>query len=382
MDIHAILHQEPNPLHLGGPSGPIILSTRVRLARNLSDIPFPARATAQQKQQILSLCQKGLDHLEQTSKISFVNIDELSVLERQVLVERHLISPEFANSEGPRGLMMNKNQTVCIMVNEEDHLRIQVLAHGLQLKKAWKQADALDTLLEAHMPYAFHPQWGYLTACPTNLGTAMRASVMMHLPALVMTHEMEAIVRAVNQLGLAVRGLFGEGSDASGSIFQISNQQTLGEDELSILYRLKGVIQTIIDKENQARQKLLTQNSNNLFDRIGRAFGILRYSHQITSIDALNLLSLLRLAIDLGIIADEHRVCIDRLLIQVQPGHLQLGTHSSTLPDQRDTLRATTLRSALSPIHKLDFDALYPPASTPEGQKSQDKPQQEPQQKP
>jgi protein arginine kinase len=275
-----------------------------------------------------------------------MRIEELDEQQRQLLVERHLISRELSGSHSGAGAIINRDQSVSVMVNEEDHLRIQVLRTGFNLKRAWSAIDALDSALEQSLDYAYSPQLGYLTACPTNLGTGMRASAMMHLPALVIAGQMEKVVRAVNQLGMVVRGLFGEGSDASGSIFQISNQTTLGETEPVIVKRLQNVLKSIVEHELNARDRLLEDDPTKLPDKIGRAFGILKHSHLISSSEAMNLLSLIRLGVDLGYFDESHRVAVDRLFIEAQPGHIQ---HRAGVPelnsDDRDRLRASQLRS-------------------------------------
>jgi len=242
-----------------------------------------------------------------------------------------------------------------VMINEEDHLRIQVLRSGFQLRKAWNAIDEFDSGLEDCLDYAFSSSIGYLTACPTNLGTALRGSAMMHLPALVIAGQMEKVVRAVNQLGMVVRGLFGEGSDASGSIFQISNQTTLGESEEAIIRRLQTVLQSIIEHELNARQKLLEADAPKLFDKMGRAYGILQNSHMLSSNEAMNLLSLLRLGIDLGVFTDGYRPMIDRLFIEAQPGHLQYLQKGELDPTRRDLLRAERLRSEFANLARPDF---------------------------
>jgi protein arginine kinase len=241
------------------------------------------------------------------------------------------------------------------MVNEEDHLRIQVLRAGFQFRKVWNTINALDSDLEEHLDFAFSNRFGYLSACPTNLGTGIRASAMMHLPALVISGQMEKVVRAVNQLGMAVRGLFGEGSDASGSIFQISNQTTLGESEEDIIKHLQGVLNTIIEQELNAREKLLEADPHKLFDKIGRAFGILQNGHLLNSGEAMNLLSLIRLGIDLGVFADTQRALVDRLFIECQPGHVQHAAKGAFDPAQRDILRASRLRSEFAKLPAPDF---------------------------
>ncbi len=335
---------------------PVVLMTRIRLARNLAGRSFPGWAAREERAEILAACRDALVATMPFKRSLNVNIDELGPLERQILVERHLISRELSGSKGGGGVVINKDQTLSIMINEEDHLRLQVLRAGFQLKKAWNAINELDSALEESLDYAFSPSFGYLTACPTNLGTGMRASAMMHLPALVIAGQMEKVVRAVNQLGMVVRGLFGEGSDASGSIFQISNQTTLGEAEEAILKRLQSVLQSIVEHELNARARLLEADGAKLFDKIGRAFGILQNSHLLSSGEAMNLLSLLRLGIDLGLMPDGARTTIDRLFIEAQPGHVQHAAGRAEVESaERDMLRAARLRSEFAGLAAPNF---------------------------
>ena len=333
----------------------IVLMTRIRLARNLAGKPFPGWAREAQRAEVFAACQEALLATAPMKRGAHASVAELTELEKQMLVERHLISRELSGSSAGSGVVINKDQTVSVMINEEDHLRIQVLRSGFQLKKAWNFINALDSELEARLDYAFSPRLGYLTACPTNLGTGMRASAMMHLPALVIAGQMEKIVRAVNQLGMVVRGLFGEGSDASGSIFQISNQTTLGESEEAIIKRLGSVLESIIEHELNARAKLLETDATKLFDKIGRAYGILQNCHQLTSTEAMNLLSLLRLGIDLGVFPEDGRAVIDRLFIEAQPGHIQRSAQHDLESNQRDILRAERLRGEFAQFTKPNF---------------------------
>jgi protein arginine kinase len=323
----------------------VVLMTRIRLARNLAHLPFPGWAKDGQDQEVLGTCLQAVASLPQMKRGLAVGVDDLSELEKQILVERHLISRELSRSKNAAGLVISKDQSCVVMINEEDHLRIQVLRSGFSFKKVWSTINSLDSDLEEHLDYAFSPRLGYLTACPTNLGTAIRASTMMHLPALVISAQMEKVVRAVNQLGMAVRGLFGEGSDASGSIFQISNQTTLGESEEEIIKRLGSVLNSIVEHELNARAKLMEADARKLFDKIGRAYGILQNSHLLSSSEAMNLLSLLRLGADLGVFPEANRALIDRLLIEAQPGHLQRAQKGEFEPTQRDLLRAQCLRA-------------------------------------
>ncbi|HVS54270.1 MAG TPA: protein arginine kinase [Opitutaceae bacterium] len=334
----------------------IVLMTRVRLARNVAGHAFPGWAKSAQREQILEVCRGAVTATPQMKRCFNLTVAELSELEKQILVERHLISRELSGAKGGAGVVISKDQAFSVMMNEEDHLRIQVLRSGFQLKKAWNAINDFDTALEDHLDFAFSPTLGYLTACPTNLGTGMRASAMMHLPALVISNQMEKVVRAVNQLGMVVRGLFGEGSDASGSIFQISNQTTLGESEDDIIKRLTSVLQSIVEHELNAREKLLEADSGKLLDKVGRAFGILQNSHVLSSSEAMNLLSLIRLGIDLGVFPDGQRSIVDRLFIEAQPGHLQHAQKGEFEPGQRDVLRAARLRSEFANFARPDFN--------------------------
>ncbi len=333
----------------------IVLMTRIRLARNLAGNPFPGWAREGQRGVVFETCREALAATPQMKRGLNVAIDELSDLEKQILVERHLISRELSGAKSAAGVVISRDQTLSVMINEEDHLRIQVLRAGFQLKKTWNAINDLDSALENVLDYAFSPSLGYLTACPTNLGTGMRASAMMHLPALVISNQMEKVVRAVNQLGMVVRGLFGEGSDASGSIFQISNQTTLGESEEEIIKRLGSVLNSIIEHEQNARAKLMESDAAKIYDKIGRAYGILQHSHLLSSGEAMNLLSLLRLGIDLGLFPDESRSVIDRLFIEAQPGHIQHASQHDLETNQRDILRAERLRAEFAAFAKPDF---------------------------
>lgn len=333
----------------------IVLMTRIRLARNLAGQAFPGWAKPAQREQSFETCRAAVAATPQMKRAFNVAIADLSELERQILVERHLISRELSGAKSGAGVVISKDQAFSVMMNEEDHLRIQVLRAGFNLKKAWATIDELDSALEETLDFAFSPTLGYLTACPTNLGTGMRASAMMHLPALVISSQMEKVVRAVNQLGMVVRGLFGEGSDASGSIFQISNQTTLGESEADIIKRLSSVLQSIVEHELNAREKLLEADAGKLLDKVGRAYGILQNSHLLSSSEAMNLLSLIRLGVDLGAFPAANRCVIDRLLIEAQPGHLQHAQKGEFEPGQRDVLRAARLRAEFANFARPDF---------------------------
>jgi len=282
-------------------------------------------------------------------------MQELTALDKQVLVERHLISREQAAKNAGSAVVINRKQTLSIMINEEDHLRMQALRSGLQLRNVFKLLDKVDSALEQKLDFAFHPRLGYLTACPTNVGTGMRASAMVHLPALVLSEQINQIIQAVNKIGLAVRGLYGEGTEAMGNLFQVSNQTTLGEKEDEIITRLNQVIEKIIEHEQNARQLLLQKRLGTLLDQIGRAFGVLTHAHSMTSKEALNLLSFMKLGIDLGFFPDGHRPVIDELFMETQPAHLQKSSQQKLQVEERDALRAGIIREKLKQFPEPDI---------------------------
>lgn len=342
----------------GLPAEPIVLSTRIRLARNLADEPFPGWAKTSQRQGMLQRCLDSLSLLDPFKEAVFLQISDLNELERRVLVERRLISRELAESDEGGGVFITPNQQLSVMINEEDHLRIQCLRSGFNLLKAWREADTVDAQIEARLDYAFSDDYGYLTACPTNLGTGLRASAMLHLPGLVMRQHMEKVVRMVNQLGMAVRGSLGEGSEATGSLFQISNQQTLGESEETIIRRLINILHAIIEQENNARGMLLEEQGAMLLDKIGRAYGILANGHLLSSEEAVSLLSLIRLSVDLGLLPESLRGRIDRLSMDVQPGHVQCFAEADIAPERRDEIRAARIREEFASFPALDLSKL------------------------
>lgn len=337
---------------------PIVLSTRIRLARNLADEAFPGWADVTQREGVLDRALDKLSRLQALKEGLFFQVSDLTDLEKQVLMERRLVSRELIESEEGSAVYIAPNQQLAVMVNEEDHLRIQSVRSGFNFRSGWDEADRIDSAIEEHLDYAFSDEYGYLTACPTNVGTGLRASAMLHLPGLVLRHQMEKVVRMVNQLGLAVRGSLGEGSEATGSIFQVSNQQTLGESEDQIIKRLINILHAIIEQENNARGVLLEKEPALLLDKIGRAYGILANGHLLSSQEAVNLLSLMRLAVDLGMLPGFLRAQIDRLQMEVQPGHVQYTTNADIEPGLRDEIRATRIREQFASFPTLDFSSL------------------------
>jgi len=370
MKLHQFLTPIQNICRRPGPFDRIVLTSRVRLARNLKDMPFPGRASKQQREDHLRAIQPVVQALPPMKKGFSSDLVSLKDLDRQLLVERHLISRELAKKKQGAAFVLSKDETCSIMINEEDHLRMQVILPGLQIKEAWKAVNKLDTLLENKLPIAFSGRYGFLTACPTNTGTGIRVSAMLHLPGLVIAEHMQQTITAVNKLGLAVRGLYGEGTEALGNVFQISNQMTLGETENDIIERLNKVVVQIIENEENARAKLLEGNPEMLFNNIGRAYGILTNAHVISSKEAKNLLSLLRLGLDLGYFPDMNPEVVDELFIVTEPGHIQFKEAKKMSPEERDIMRATQLRERLEGMAKPQMSNASdedPTSQDPEG---------------
>ena len=341
-----------------GPHHQIVISSRVRFARNLRDRAFPGWAKKAERTAILDLIRPRVEELAEMQDSFSELLQDLSALEKQVLVERHLISREHAAKGVGSAVVMNRRQTLSIMINEEDHLRMQSIRSGLQLKQAFKLVDKVDSALESKLEFAYDQRLGYLTACPTNVGTGMRASAMLHLPGLVLSELINQVIQAVSKIGLAVRGLYGEGTEAMGNLFQISNQTTLGEKEDEIVSRLTKVIETIIGKEHDARQVLIQKKSNTLWDQIGRAYGVLTYAHAMSSKEALNLLSIIKLGVDLGTFPEDRRLPIDELFIDTQPAHLQKTSQQKLNAEERDHLRAQIIRERLKLFPKPDISKI------------------------
>ena len=350
--IHEFLAPPSQSCKREGPHVRIVMSSRVRLARNLKGFPFPGWAKKVDRVKALELVRPAVESLAQMDGAFSESMDNLTAMDKQILVERHLVSREHAAKNVGSGLVLNKEETLCVMINEEDHLRMQALRPGLQLRSAWLAIDQVDTALEKRLDYAFSTQLGYLTACPTNLGTGIRVSAMLHLPALVLSEQINQIIQAVNKLGLAVRGLYGEGTEAFGNVFQVSNQMTLGEAETDIVERLNKVLTQLIEHEENARASLLEKKPKMVFNHIGRAYGTLANAHSITSKETMNLLSLMRLGIDLGMFPGAERALVDELFIVTQPAHLQKQFTEKLSAEERDVLRADMLRDRLRTVSR------------------------------
>ncbi|MCA9085668.1 MAG: protein arginine kinase [Planctomycetaceae bacterium] len=334
-------------LSADGPESDIVVSTRVRLARNLVGYPFMTRADNEIRQQIMDRLRRTITETEAARDFQFIDVTLLDELDRQLLVERQLISRELAQSEGPRGVLVGQGEHASIMLNEEDHVRMQMLHSGFALEQCWSDIDALDDALEARIVFAFDEQLGYLTACPTNVGTGIRVSVMLHLPALRITREIQKVHQAAQKINLAVRGLYGEGSQAMGDFYQISNQVTLGFSEQDLLNHLAEVVPNILGYERRVRDLLCRDNKAQLEDQIARARGILSSARSISSEETMHLLSSIRLGVNLGIVTDVSIATVNELFIHTQPSHLQKLQGGPLKTSERNEARAAFLRERL-----------------------------------
>lgn len=328
----------------------IVMSTRIRLARNLNGYRFPASFSENEALQIDQAITAVLIDEDNAlnKKFTSISMANLSELDRQLLVEKHLISPNLAKSTSHGSVLLSDDEGISVMVNEEDHIRIQCLFNGLQLQEAYAQADAIDRLLEKDLPYAFDEQFGYLTSCPTNTGTGLRASVMMHLPALTMTNQMAKIIQAIMRVGMVVRGIYGEGSEALGNVYQISNQTTLGKSEEEIRNDLQSIVEQIIQKEREAREMLLQNKQPALADKLFRSLGVLSFARIISSEEAARCLSDVRLGIDLGIITTVDVSILHECMIFIQPAFIQKYARNALQPNERDVFRAKLIRERLN----------------------------------
>ena len=357
------LHQRVGSwLTAEGAESDVVVSTRVRLARNLAGHRFVSRADLDERRELVEKLRAAAAPALPAPDTEYYDLDLAPALDRQLLVERHLISREHADAEGPRGALIAEGETISLMINEEDHLRMQALRAGFEVAAAWERVNRLDDAIEAQAPYAFDSQYGYLTACPTNVGTGLRVSVMLHLPALSMTRELQRVFAAAAKIDFIVRGLYGEGTQGHGDFYQLSNQKTLGRSEEEILSNLDVVIPQIIRYERKVRAALFNEHRMQVEDRIGRAVGILANARMVSSEEALHLLSQLRLGINLGLVKDLEIAAISRLFIITRPAHLQKLEGRELDAQARDRARAVYLRKHLiagrleGPPEKTDAD--------------------------
>jgi len=338
----------PAWLQGSGEHSDVVLSSRVRLARNLKGYQFSPRITEEQEEQIRQEVLSVLEREKVIPAMTRMDLKDYKPFECNYLLEEHLISNDLLSRRKSAAVVVGEASRVSMMINEEDHLRIQVMHSGLNLPLAWQEVDRIDDLVESAVTYAFHPRLGYLTACPTNVGTGMRVSVMLHLPALVITREIEKVFRSLHKIGLAVRGLYGEGSQAMGDFYQISNQMTLGRSEEWLIKQVGDVVPKIIEYERQARDFLIRESHENLHDRVSRAYGILRTAQTISSEETMHLLSSVRMGINLGLIGDLAIPTVNELFIQTQPAHLQKLSGGELNSADRNIERARFLRRHLN----------------------------------
>lgn len=348
MQLNDLINHTSEWLKGSGPNSDIVISSRIRLARNLDKFSFPHWEDKAQGEAVLSTIKECLEKSDDLKRLTFFSLDDLDSVEKQFLVERHLMSLDHAQKRGNKAVAIDSEEVISIMINEEDHIRMQVMQSGFNLFEAWNIINKIDDELAKELHFAFLPDWGYLTACPTNAGTGMRGSVMLHLPALVMSRSIDRVLAAIAKLSFTTRGLYGEGTQATGNFFQISNQISLGPSEQEIIESINGLIRQIIEQENQAREVLLSKNRPLLEDRINRSLGILKSARIITSQETVELLSMVRLGCDLNIFNDIDRRRINELFIITQPAHLQKKENKIISSAERDLKRAELIRDKIN----------------------------------
>jgi protein arginine kinase len=328
----------------------LVISCRARLARNLTTAPFAAKASPADQQAVIAQVTAAARHSRQLRAAAFCEMSVLGPSERRLLVERHLVSPALAEGQGQRGVLFNRDESLSVMVNEEDHLRLQAILPGLQAGEAWTRVSALDDELGTGLSYAHSAQWGYLTACPTNTGTGLRISVLMHLPALVLAEDMERVLRGLAQMSFAVRGFYGEGTNVVGNLFQVSNQTTLGRTEAEIVDELTQVARKLIECERDAQEALLADARWQVEDKVWRAFGLLAHARVLSSQEFMNLLSAVRLGYSLSLIEEMPTHFMNQLMITTQPSHLQAAAGRELTPEERDLRRAALVRRRIAEL--------------------------------
>jgi len=350
MELNSLLNHTSEWLRGSGPNSDIVISSRIRLARNLDKYVFSHWANKSQSEAVLNIIKESAAKVDYLKRTTLFNLADIDNVDKQFLVERHLMSLEHAQKGDNKALLVDDEEIISIMINEEDHIRMQVMQSGFNLFEAWNIINAIDDGLAKELNFAYLANWGYLTACPTNVGTGMRGSVMLHLPALVMTRSIERVMAAIAKLSFTTRGLYGEGTQAMGNFFQISNQVSLGPSEAEIVESINGLIRQIIEQEKQARENLMTKNRPLLEDRINRSLGILKSARIISSQETIELLSMVRLGSDVGIVKDIDRRVINELFIITQPAHLQKKENQKISSEERDLKRAELIRDKLN-IH-------------------------------
>jgi protein arginine kinase len=331
-----------------GPESDIVISSRIRLARNVEGHPFCARLSPETREELEQELAGAIRRARLPESFTYARLDEVEQVDRQLLLERHMISREHAQSDGPRGVAISASENTSIMTLEEDHLRLQVLRSGFDLPACWADVNAVDDALEQHLTFAYHAEFGYLTACPTNVGTGIRVSVMLHLPGLVLSQHIERMFRSVAKINLVVRGLHGEGTRATGDFFQVSNQVTLGPSEEQLINEFMQFVPHIIDYERRVREKLLAEDRSRIEDRISRACGALRSARTITSEEAMEKLSMVRLGVNTGLIDDLEIDAVNAIFVNAQPAHIMKQAGRALDAEERDIARARFIQEALA----------------------------------
>jgi protein arginine kinase len=348
MNFDSLLHGETGWFRTIGPEADVVFSSRIRLARNLKKLPFPNRASEGDKRRIREEIEKAVLLLPQFQKSYVLHMEELTAIDKQFLSERYLVSRELATKDKGSSVVIDDREILTVMINEEDHIRMQALFSGFRLWECWETIQDIDKRLQKDLEFAFSDTLGYLTSCPTNVGTGIRVSTMLHLPGLIMAKQIEQVLQAIIKLGLTIRGLYGEGTEWSGNLFQISNQVTLGRGEEEIISSIEKVVRQVVQNERNARNQILKNNSEALYDKVGRAYGILSNAHLITTRETIDHLSTLRMGIDLSIINRLNKDKINELFILSQPAHIQKTNGKELDAGNRDIERGNLLRSRLT----------------------------------
>lgn len=323
----------------------VAVSTRVRVARNIKEYDFPLYLTVEESDKLTTDILNTIKNNFKDSNYKFYRVRDLTQLERNIYIEEHLISPGLTQKIDKSSFLVRDDERATIMINEEDHLRIQTLVPGLNLDEAWKLCSEIDDTLESSLNFAFHSDLGYLTACPTNVGTGLRASVMVHLPCITMTGNINPLIEALRKIGLTVRGFHGEGTEASGNLYQISNQTTLGDTEEEIINKLNKIIYQIVTRERNTRKYLLNKKGIELEDKTFRSFGILKNSRLISSQEAINHLSNVKLAYDIGYLENPKLKGIVKLMVDILPATIQKKLTEEISKEERDKRRAEIIRN-------------------------------------